>query len=228
MALFARRSRLPVHGRHSPAAGGSTNGPQYLDRWIGAVRGLMAGHIGRSPDTRPVDSSACYMTDTCRECRQTRWNRAKDDATRVVRALAGIDLVWIDAEACQARCLTVRIITRADQREEPQSARGRHCARDTERRAGNSHGSSIDSHQGIQRGASDCDASQLLGHVMAHELGHLLLPHGAHSVAGVMRPEWDRAQVQAAAEGLLTFTPDQADLIRARLSASASPIAHAR
>ena len=70
--------------------------------------------------------------------------------------------------------------------------------------------------------------SQLLGHVMAHELGHLLLPYGAHSVAGLMRPAWDRAQVRAAAEGLLTFTPDQAGLIREGLRASASPTAHAR
>ena len=65
-------------------------------------------------------------------------------------------------------------------------------------------------------------ASQLLGHVIAHEMGHLLLPYGAHALAGVMRPEWDRAQVRHAAEGLLTFTPDQAALIRERLQASAS------
>jgi hypothetical protein len=58
--------------------------------------------------------------------------------------------------------------------------------------------------------------SQLLGHVMAHEMGHLLLPYGAHSVAGLMRPEWDRSQVQAANRGLLTFLPDQAGLIRER------------
>jgi hypothetical protein len=71
-------------------------------------------------------------------------------------------------------------------------------------------------------------ASQLLGHVMAHEMGHLLLPYGAHSIAGLMRPAWDRSQVRAAAEGLLTFTPDQAALIFERLLASASPNGHAR
>src|SRR5687767_11275528 len=69
-------------------------------------------------------------------------------------------------------------------------------------------------------------ASQLLGHVMAHEMGHLLLPYGAHALAGLMRPEWDRSQVKSAAAGLLTFTPDQAALIRNRLRASASPTGH--
>ena len=72
------------------------------------------------------------------------------------------------------------------------------------------------------------NTSQPLGHVMANELGHLLLPYGAHSVAGLMRPEWDRLQVRAANKGLLTFTPDQAGLIRERLRASASPSADAR
>ena len=69
------------------------------------------------------------------------------------------------------------------------------------------------------------DASQLLGHVIAHEMGHLLLPSGAHSAAGLMRPIWDLAQVQAADQGALTFTPDQAGLIREHLRASASPTA---
>ena len=59
--------------------------------------------------------------------------------------------------------------------------------------------------------------AQLLGFVMAHEMGHMLLPYGAHSQVGIMRPEWDRAQVKNAVEGVLTFTPVQAALIRARL-----------
>ena len=72
------------------------------------------------------------------------------------------------------------------------------------------------------------DVSQMLGLVIAHELGHLFLPYGAHSLAGIMRPEWDRAQVHAAATGALRFTPAQAALIREHLQASVSPIAHAR
>ena len=66
------------------------------------------------------------------------------------------------------------------------------------------------------------DASQMLGHVMAHELGHLLLPHGAHSLAGVMRGAWDGTQAKQATLGRLTFTSAEAALIRDRLSACAS------
>jgi hypothetical protein len=80
----------------------------------------------------------------------------------------------------------------------------------------------------VYSGELGLDVSQMLGLVMAHELGHLFLPYGAHSLAGIMRPEWDRAQVHAAATGTLRFTPDQAALIRERLQASVSPIAHAR
>ena len=36
--------------------------------------------------------------------------------------------------------------------------------------------------------------SQLLGHVMAHEMGHLLLPYGSHAASGIMRAGWDTRQ----------------------------------
>src|SRR5829696_1844633 len=36
--------------------------------------------------------------------------RAQDVATRVFH-LSGIDLLWVDASTCRARCLTVRIVT---------------------------------------------------------------------------------------------------------------------
>jgi hypothetical protein len=52
----------------------------------------------------------------------------------------------------------------------------------------------------------------VLGHVMAHELGHLLLggePGSAHS-AGIMKHAWDKEHVEKAKSGRLFFTPDQA------------------
>lgn len=76
--------------------------------------------------------------------------------------------------------------------------------------------------------ALELDIALMLGHAMAHELGHLLLPYDAHSVSGVMRGAWDRAQARAATAGTVTFNPHQAQLIRERLAASASPTGRAR
>lgn len=58
----------------------------------------------------------------------------------------------------------------------------------------------------------------ILGHVMAHELGHLLLPYDTHAESGLMRVDWSREDLEHAAHGLLLFTPREAALIRARLS----------
>ena len=62
------------------------------------------------------------------------------------------------------------------------------------------------------------EVSQLLGHVMAHEMGHLLLPYGSHAVSGIMMAGWGTQQSRLASEHSLTFEPSQAALIRARLS----------
>ena len=59
------------------------------------------------------------------------------------------------------------------------------------------------------------DLSTVLAYVIAHEIGHLLLPGNAHSPTGVMQAGWDKALVHDAARGSLTFTEAQAARIRA-------------
>lgn len=57
-------------------------------------------------------------------------------------------------------------------------------------------------------------APVLLGDIMAHEIGHLLLGTDAHSPTGIMRSKWDRAQIQRALQGRLSFTSDESSTIR--------------
>ncbi len=54
----------------------------------------------------------------------------------------------------------------------------------------------------------------LLGCVIAHELGHLLLGSNSHSGSGIMQPRWERKQIRQAMTGTLLFTPQQAKHIR--------------
>jgi len=56
---------------------------------------------------------------------------------------------------------------------------------------------------------------QLLGIVIAHEIGHMLLGP-PHATTGLMRPMCDRRQLRAIALGQLRFTPDEEAIIRHR------------
>jgi hypothetical protein len=58
----------------------------------------------------------------------------------------------------------------------------------------------------------------ILGHVMAHEIAHLLLGVNSHSSSGIMRAHWNKRDLISAGRGALLFTPRQADIMRARLS----------
>jgi hypothetical protein len=54
----------------------------------------------------------------------------------------------------------------------------------------------------------------LLGAVIAHELGHLLLGQGSHSKSGLMSLPWDPALLTQANRGMLSFAAREAVRIR--------------
>jgi hypothetical protein len=61
------------------------------------------------------------------------------------------------------------------------------------------------------------EAPIILGCVIAHEVGHLLLGTNSHSGSGVMQQRWERRQIRQAMTGTLLFTPEQAKLIQAEM-----------
>ena len=69
---------------------------------------------------------------------------------------------------------------------------------------------------GIQEAArlSNADVSDVLGYVIAHEIGHVLLPLGWHAVAGLMQDDLDPHLI---ARNRLFFLPQEAVLIRMTL-----------
>ena len=64
--------------------------------------------------------------------------------------------------------------------------------------------------------------AQVLGHAVAHEIGHLLLNLEFHTATGIMRGDWDLSDLQSAASGFLLFTPQQAEVIRTEVARRAS------
>jgi hypothetical protein len=59
--------------------------------------------------------------------------------------------------------------------------------------------------------------ARLLGAVMAHELGHLLLGSHAHSPIGIMMPTWEDQSLRRIGMGTFLFTSEQASVMKARL-----------
>ena len=57
----------------------------------------------------------------------------------------------------------------------------------------------------------------LLGHIMAHEMGHLLLGQGNHSRKGIMAVEWSEKDLQRATQGSLRFNSRQVEKIQAEV-----------
>jgi hypothetical protein len=70
---------------------------------------------------------------------------------------------------------------------------------------------------------SNLDLGGVLGSVMAHEIGHLLLGSNAHSVSGIMGAHWEGEELRRIAMGNLWFAPQQAKLMRGKARLLESP-----
>jgi hypothetical protein len=142
--------------------------------------------------------------------------QAQAEATRIYGAL-GVHLIWIGAPAPGAVSdFTVKIV-RAPLSTKERDADALGVAPGTVTARGKiayafsvriedfsrTHGVSI---------------AVLLGHVIAHELGHLLLPYDSHSKTGIMSGRWDDQQAIRAAHGALLFNTPESSLIRETVS----------
>jgi hypothetical protein len=67
--------------------------------------------------------------------------------------------------------------------------------------------------------------SYILGHAIAHEIGHVLLRSGQHDLSGLMAGVWTYREYDHMATGSLFFTSDQANRMRATMNGLGCPAA---
>jgi hypothetical protein len=60
----------------------------------------------------------------------------------------------------------------------------------------------------------EISSDEVLGHAIAHELGHLLLGSDSHAASGLMQDKWEGRDLRRAAKGDLLFTPEQSEVLR--------------
>lgn len=153
---------------------------------------------------------------------------AEDDATTIYRA-AGVQTIWVnagprDASYDYAVDFTVMIVsgheTRTMAAHKDQDAMGFAIGDSTDDSSLN--GMAFVLFDRVEDNATKhhVSISRVLGEVIAHEVGHLLLPLNSHSDRGIMRAAWNlRSSL------LEYFTSAQADTIRQRLTLAAGSVA---
>ncbi|HLZ40243.1 MAG TPA: hypothetical protein VKQ11_04740 [Candidatus Sulfotelmatobacter sp.] len=75
---------------------------------------------------------------------------------------------------------------------------------------------------------SNVELGRILGSVMAHEMGHLLLGANSHSVDGLMQARWGADVLERIALGTLFFSPEQGKRMRAHLAPAGVSMALSR
>ena len=58
-----------------------------------------------------------------------------------------------------------------------------------------------------------------LGHIIAHEIGHLLLGPDSHAAEGIMRPHWSNQEWEKAVRGRLHFSPHEIRQMHSNIAA---------
>jgi len=158
--------------------------------------------------------------------------RAEEEASRIFRE-AHVEMTWLDCPtspavaekypACEpplgAMGVDLRILPQAMAACVP-SGKERLGLALPSTKAGSASSAWVFYHR-VEQLAERKDASpaQILGHAIAHEIGHLLLGPNRHSSAGLMRAEWHREELQRASRGEMLFTPEQSEFIRTEVLA---------
>jgi hypothetical protein len=60
---------------------------------------------------------------------------------------------------------------------------------------------------------TELEAPMILGCIITHEIGHLLLGSHSHSRTGIMQPHWQRTQIRRIMRHTLFFTTEQSKLM---------------
>ena len=63
-------------------------------------------------------------------------------------------------------------------------------------------------------GDDEALGARMLGHLISHELGHLLLGQQSHARRGIMRADWLEKDLQAVRHGRFLFSARQASKMR--------------
>ena len=150
---------------------------------------------------------------------QVTLGRARAIASAVLEQ-AGVTVAWADCSPASTTrdgiCRTpvgpmdlqVRILNREMAKRTPAS---RHCMGFALVSGQFPSIASVFYHRAVELERPDlARRAEILGAILAHEIGHLLIAANSHSNIGILRARWDDQDLRLIAQGRMTFTADQA------------------
>ena len=193
---------------------------------IGAVAAMSLAGVARASAAEPVEplTLRLHLHNHAQVARDIVI-RAQEEVSRIYSRF-GVNTVWVNADSLSqpgSRDLALTVIINANARvadQRPSRTDVMGLAPGSHREQGRIAFAFFDAVDRFAR-RYDVDVAVVLGYVMAHEIGHLLLPFGTHSKTGLMRGNWGSPQIRHAVIGQLRFTPEQAELIRFKLRGAA-------
>jgi len=185
---------------------------------------LLWGNLAAAKTVGNQDVEITVLVQDSTRLSGSTLKEAEQEASRIFRA-AGISITWMDCsamsnsvdEACYGVPGPTQFVLHIVATGKTSSDMVFGLAFLDEGGAGKYTDVFLDRIEAAHR-AFGADTSRLLGTVVAHELGHLLLGNHSHSYAGVMTPVWRGEVLQREAMGSLLFTHDQASLMKRRLA----------
>ena len=146
--------------------------------------------------------------------------RGENEAARIFRKI-GVEVCWDPAAAepsPDAECSVLTAYPRFELRIAPSFAPVRGVTDGDSAGLAFANQASVSFRQiGGEAAAIRADPAELLGPVIAHELGHLLLGPNSHSSFGIMQARWSRDDYRRAVRGQLDFTPQEGERMRAEI-----------
>jgi len=155
------------------------------------------------------------------------WSQAQSRATEIMRH-SGISLNWLDCGSRASRmpdpnCSAISYPTHLSVRVVPKvSPIKEHIFGQTFQDAAGEGNYVLVYYPSIEtfRAPTTVPTGELLGCVIAHELGHLLLGTASHSATGLMSAVWQDPELQQAARSNLFFTGREGERMRFRFAAA--------
>ena len=144
----------------------------------------------------------------------------EESASRVFRH-SGIDIVWAECPPAPASCpeitgpagltnVLIRLMDAPDQPDRSLLGRANHVNSSATIFYKRVCAMEKDSRWIVTR-------AQILGHAIAHEIGHLLLASDTHSLFGIMKADYDLKDMVILGQGNLFFTAEEGQLLRSAL-----------